>query len=513
MNARESRRLELLFDMGRLLASKLELPDLLKTVLELAAEIVDAETGSLLLLDEAAQELYFDVALGLGDQLAKVRLKVGQGIAGTVAKSRRAEIINEVRKDPRWSPRMDEQTGFVTRSILAAPILVKGRLLGVVEAINKRDGGFDAEDLSAFEAFASQAAVAIENARLFASLKEERFKLETVFSQMQDGAVLTDASGKVLLANAAAAGLLGAVPKDAAGAFAGLETVPPVAELLAAEKGGAPFVATRREPTLFVLAGRVTRAPLSVGEGRLFVFRDDTEASRQEMLKRTFLSLVSHKLKTPVAVVIGFSDLLLGDLDPATTDPNRYKSIKTINEQATKVGVLLEKLLRFVAVEDPEAVVACTDVHIDEAIAQAVAGVAKRAEERGAKITAPASGLIARVDRVMIVEALKGLLDNALKFDASSAPAVTVTAKSLPGGGLALSVADRGPGIPPEAREAVFSRFHQVEKDFTGQQDGMGLGLAYVRRVAELHGGTARLESTLGAGTTVTISLPAPRDA
>ena len=507
MNADESRRLELLFDMGRLLASKLDLPDLLKTVLELAAEIVGAETGSLLLLDEAAQELYFDVALGLGERAAGVRLKLGQGIAGQVAKSRRAEIINEVRKDPRWSPKMDEQTGFVTRSILAAPIMVKGRLLGVVEAINKREGGFDAADQSAFEAFASQAAVAIENARLFSSLKEERFKLETVFSQMQDGAVLTDASGKVLLANAAAARLLGSAPVDAAAGFAALETVPPVAELLAAEKGG-DFVATRREPTLFVLAGRVTRAPLTAGEGRLFVFRDDTEASRQELLKRTFLSLVSHKLKTPVAVVIGFSDLLLSGLDPEKTEPTRYKSVKTIYEQSNKVGVLLEKLLRYVAVEDPEAVVARTDVHIDEAVAQALAGSDARVKERGAKIAAPASGLIARVDRQMIVEALKALIDNAVKFDLSPEPQVTVTAKSRPGGGLELRVADRGPGIPPEARERVFSRFHQVEKDFTGQQDGMGLGLAYVRRVAELHGGTARLESALGKGTTVTMELP-----
>jgi signal transduction histidine kinase len=513
MNARESRRLELLFDMGRLLSSKLDLPDLLKTVLELAAEVVDAETGSLLLLDEAAQELYFDVALGLGDRLAHVRLRLGQGIAGTVAKARRAEIINDVRADARWSPKMDEETGFVTRSILAAPIMVKGRLLGVVEAINKRGGAFDAEDQSAFEAFASQAAVAIENARLFSSLREERFKLETVFSQMQDGAVLTGAAGKVLLSNPAAARLLGSAPRDAAGAFAGLELVPPVAELLAAEKGDAAFVATRREPTLFVLKGRVTRAPLTSGQGRLFVFRDDTEASRQELLKRTFLSLVSHKLKTPVAVVIGFSDLLLSGLDPATANPERYKSVKTIQEQANKVGVLLEKLLRYVAVEDPEAVVARTDVHIDEAVAQAIAGAAARIKDRGARIEAPPSGLIAHVDRQLIVEALKGLIDNAVKFDAGSAPTVTVSAKSLPGGGLELRVADRGPGIPPEAREAVFSKFHQVEKDFTGQQDGMGLGLAYVRRVAELHGGTARLESTLGQGTTVTISLPARRDA
>ncbi len=510
MSQIQARRLELLFDMGRLLASKLELAELLKTVLQLAAEIVDAETGSLLLLDEAAQELYFDVALGLGDAAAGVRLKLGQGIAGTAAKTRRAEIINDVRRDARWSPKLDEQTGFVTRSILAAPILLKGRLLGVVEAINKRGGVFDEEDLRAFEAFAAQAAVAIDNARLFSSLREERFKLETVFSQMQDGAVLTDASGKVLLANAAAARLLGAAPRDVAGGFSGLETSPPVARLLASGENGAAFVATRREPTLFVLTGRVTRAPLSAGEGRLFVFRDDTEAWRQERLKRTFLSLVSHKLKTPVAVALGFADLLLSDLDPAKTDPGRYKAVKTIRDQSAKVGELLEKLLRFVAVDDPDAAPARAEVDVDAALAEAFSGVA-RARERGARVETSPSGLSVHADRGLLVEALKCLIDNAVKFDPAPAPTVTAAAARAAVGGVEIRVADRGPGIPPEAREAVFSRFHQIEKDFTGQQDGIGLGLAFVRRVAELHGGSVRLDSTLGAGTTVTLSLP-PKD-
>ena len=72
----------------------------------------------------------------------------------------------------------------------------------------------------------------------------------------------------------------------------------------------------------------------------------------------------------------------------------------------------------------------------------------------------------------------------------------------------ALSITDLGPGIPPEAQTAVFSRFHQVEKDFTGQQDGMGLGLPFVKKVAELHGGAATLRSKLGAGTTVTVTWP-----
>jgi len=504
MSTKEAQRLQLLLEVGRLLSSKLELAELLTTVLELASRVVDAETASLLLLDPKTNELYFDVALGLGESAAKVRLQLGQGIAGTVAQTRKAEIINEVRGDPRWSPKMDEQSGFTTRSILAVPILLKGRLVGVVEAINKRGGPFDADDQAAFEAFASQAGVAIENARLFTSLRDEKFKLSTVFSQMHDGAALTDDRGRVILANAAAQRLLGAGLADAASALKGMALVPPLETLLAE---GGDFTATRSEPTLLIITGRATKAPLVDGEGRLFVFRDDTANQHQERLKRTFLSLISHKLKTPLAAVIGFSDILLGDMSGGKGDPMTLKAVKTINEQGVKVGDLVDKLIRYTTLESPDAAASLAELRIDEVVGEALKALKDKIAAKQATVDAPACGLTVLGDRAMMTEVVKNLVENALKFDPKPSPvvAVRVTADD---DWAALSVTDRGPGLPPEAQEAVFSRFHQVEKDFTGQQEGMGLGLPFVRKVAELHGGKAVLRSTLGQGTTVTVSWP-----
>ncbi|OGR90528.1 MAG: hypothetical protein A2V88_17310 [Elusimicrobia bacterium RBG_16_66_12] len=511
MTTRDSRRLELLLEVGRLLSSKLEPAELLTTVLRLASRVVDTETASLLLLDEKSQELYFDVALGLGEAAAKVRLKLGQGIAGTVAQTRKAEIINEVRKDPRWSPQLDEKSGFTTRSILAVPLLLKGRLLGVVEAINKQSGVFDESDRETLEAFASQAAVAIDNARLFASLRDEKFKLATVFSQMHDGAVLTDHSGRVLLANDAARRLLGAEPADLAGCLQDMTVTPPLAELLASDKSFQGFAAVRQEPVMLVLTGRATRAPLAGKEGFLFIFTDDTADWRQEKLKRSFLSLISHKLKTPLASVIGFSDILLGELDPKTTPPMTYRAVRTINEQGAKVGELVDKLLHYTIVESPDASLDLRDVSVDEAVGEALNSLKERIFAKKARVDYRPTGLTLRVDRPLFVEAVKNLVENAFKFDPKPAPAVGVRAVAEDGW-AALSVSDAGPGIPPEAHERVFSRFHQVERDFTGQMEGMGLGLAFVKRVGELHGGRVELRSKLGEGTTVTILLPLKRD-
>ncbi|HAZ07287.1 MAG TPA: hypothetical protein DCZ01_01925 [Elusimicrobia bacterium] len=508
MPLRDAERLHLLLEVGRLLSSKLELSELLATVLELASRVVDAETASLLLLDEKTSELYFDVALGLGEAAAKTRLKLGQGIAGTVAQTRKSEVLNEVRKDPRWSPKMDEKSGFVTRSILAVPILLKGRLLGVVEAINKRGGAFDEADREAFEALASQAAVAIDNARLFSSLREEKFKLSTVFAQMHDGAALTDADGRIVIANDAARRLLGTELVDLAGGFKTMAVTPSLPELLAQDAPAQEFTAVRKEPTLLVVTGRSTRADLSGVEGRLFVFRDNTEAWRQEVLKRSFLSLISHKLKTPLASVIGFSGLLLGELDSDKTDPMKLKAVRNIYEQGCKVGELVDKLLRYTILESPDAAIKTSAVGIDEVVAEALNALSDKITAKQAVVDYRTTGLVLTADRGLLVEAVKNLVENAIKFDPKTAPTVNVRVETE-GGWTELSVSDLGPGIPPEAVESVFSRFHQVEKDFTGQQDGIGLGLAFVKRVAELHGGKVLLQSQLGEGTTVTITLPA----
>src|SRR5205823_4719178 len=123
------------------------------------------ETGSLLILDEKTNELVFDVALGeAGKELKTIRLKVGEGIAGWVAKEQKPQIVNDPGKDPRWARKADQKTKFVTRSILCVPMLYQGQLLGVVQTINKKGSeGFTEDDMVILGAFASQTAVAIQN--------------------------------------------------------------------------------------------------------------------------------------------------------------------------------------------------------------------------------------------------------------------------------------------------------------------------------------------------------------
>jgi HD-GYP domain-containing protein (c-di-GMP phosphodiesterase class II) len=163
------RGLQKLQEISALLNSTLNQAEVRKRAIEAATALMGAETGSLLLLDEGYGELYFDVALGeKGEGVRKIRLKVGQGIAGYVAQTGEPVVINDVQNDPRFAREADEKTGFVTRNMVCVPVKAHGKLLGVLQAINKLDGGlFNATDREDFVSLANQVGIAIENANLY----------------------------------------------------------------------------------------------------------------------------------------------------------------------------------------------------------------------------------------------------------------------------------------------------------------------------------------------------------
>jgi GAF domain-containing protein len=156
------------------LNSLLSLPELLAATMTTASGMMNAETSSILVLDEAGKELTFAVATGkAGESVTQMRVPADQGIAGWVLKHGKAAIVNDVKKDRRFYAQIDRGSGFSTKSILAVPLRIRDRAIGVVEVINKRGGaGFTERDEETAGALAAQAAVAIENARLYQKLAD-----------------------------------------------------------------------------------------------------------------------------------------------------------------------------------------------------------------------------------------------------------------------------------------------------------------------------------------------------
>lgn len=163
-----------LIEITGLLNSTLKLEDLLGLILSSAAELLHAEAGSLLLVDEQSGDLIFEVATRDSDQhLAGSRVPAGQGIAGWVVEHGQPLVVADPDSDSRFYREIDRASGVETRNILALPLTTRGRTIGVVEVTNKLDvEGFTDKDLELATALADQAAIAIENTRLYARLAD-----------------------------------------------------------------------------------------------------------------------------------------------------------------------------------------------------------------------------------------------------------------------------------------------------------------------------------------------------
>lgn len=167
------RRSEFLLKLTRRVATIEKLDDLLVTLVEVISSEMNAERGSLFLNDLATSELYSRVAQGTFNR--EIRILNNMGIAGSVFQSGTGEIVDDVRSDPRFSLETDDATGFVTKSILAAPVFTAGgEVIGVVEALNKRSGSFTLDDLDLLEAIATQASVALQSSQYVEKMVKTR---------------------------------------------------------------------------------------------------------------------------------------------------------------------------------------------------------------------------------------------------------------------------------------------------------------------------------------------------
>jgi len=346
--------------------------------------------------------------------------------------------------------------------------------------------------------------MAIANSLLFATIKQEKEKLATIFDKTREGMVWTDPRGRVLLMNPSAKTLLGcdgAIESlQKAAQAAGMGAKPDLDYILAGASRLTPFELERPLPKPLVLSGVADR--LGTPEdpaGYLFIFHDATLEKRGETLSRNFLSLMSHKLRTPLAVALGFLDILADDKD---LKPFHKNALAKIRAEDDKLRQLVEKLLMYTGAQSPDSIVLhpveSSLADVVEAALNNLGGTLHGAEVAWDKAAAAALPK-ASFDPLLVREAVAALVENAVKFNKSS-PKKAAIAAAVVGRTLRLSVSDNGVGIPHEEIPKLFHKFYQIDPDFTGQVPGLGLGLAFVKNVVEAHHGQVGVLSEPGKG-------------
>ncbi|MBV9945314.1 MAG: GAF domain-containing protein, partial [Myxococcales bacterium] len=182
---REMRVSKALREVGVALGSTLDLDRLLELILDKITDALEADRATLYLLDEPREELVSRIVQG--EEVRSIRLKIGHGIAGHVARTGKPLHVRDAYKDGRFSPEWDMLSGYRTRGILAAPMKNHlGKTIGVVQVLNKKRGDFSDDDADILAALATQAAVSIDNSRLFMSVTQKNIQLLDTKEQLEN---------------------------------------------------------------------------------------------------------------------------------------------------------------------------------------------------------------------------------------------------------------------------------------------------------------------------------------
>lgn len=244
----------------------------------------------------------------------------------------------------------------------------------------------------------------------------------------------------------------------------------------------------------YVQLGVVGLAMLIAVVGVVIVVRASMSERRLAALKSDFVANVSHELKTPLASVRMFGELLLTGRVASSDKQREYLQI--IVAESERLSALIDNVLDFAKVERGKDAYEFAHQDLAEVVARVVETLRYRAERQGIELRAELEPVSAVCDARALELALVNLVDNALKY-ADGTEAIDVEVAELDDGQACLRVTDRGPGIPPEDRERIFDRFERGRGQNTSRVRGSGIGLALVRHIAEAHGGRARVVSPL----------------
>jgi two-component system sensor histidine kinase SenX3 len=335
--------------------------------------------------------------------------------------------------------------------------------------------------------------------------------IASVLSVLSSSAVVIDAEDRVLQASLAA---------RAYGLVSGDELV--VQELLALARQvrrdgeireGEMEVSTTgvpRRTTSFAV--RVAPLGAAVGGGGLVLLlvEDQTESRRVEEIRRDFVANTSHELKTPVGALA----LLAETVEDAADDPEAVRRFAgRMRQEAARLTNLVQDMITLSRIQAAEPIPDPVPVKLDAVVAEALDRCRMKASARGIELVAVgAHGLAVLGDEDLLITALRNLLENAVAYSPDKTR-VDVSTRLAGEESVEVSVADQGIGIPERDRERIFERFYRVDPARSRATGGTGLGLAIVKHVTAAHGGKVTVESTEGAGSTFTLTLPLRPDA
>jgi PAS domain S-box-containing protein len=424
------------------LASTLEVESLLEIVLAAARRAIPAgEKGSVLLVDEATGALCIQALAGYSDpRIREIRFPREEGYSARAAREDQPLLVSDVRAEPiHYDDEIEEMRAI--QSAIVTPLRYRGHVIGTLSLDNaSRKGAFTQQDLHLLAAFADQAAIALQHARLYEQLRQE----------------------------------------------------------LAERKRAEAALAEERA----LLAQRVEERTAELSAANVAL----AKAARA---KDEFLASMSHELRTPLNAILGLSEVLQEQVFGPLNE-KQAKYMQTIEESGHHLLALITDILDLAKIEAGKVELEIGPVAIDSVCHASLQFIKQTALKKQLKVSSTVDQQITllQADERRLKQILVNLLSNAVKFTPAGGQVGLEVVGDVERGRVDLSVWDTGIGIAPEDVKRLFQPFVQLDSSLSRQYAGTGLGLALVRQLTDLHGGSVSVESQVGQGSRFTVSLP-----
>ncbi len=504
-----------LCQVSRVVGSTLQMDVLLDLVLEQLQNVVDYDMAAIMLL--AADGLEVSAARGTPSIT---------GAVGTIVRLSDHPVLKEVIEEHKPVVLRDAGRGgglwgmpedARVQAVIGVPLMVRGELRGVLVVGHRNEGYYDEDDLQGAAAFANQAALAIENARLYQETIVEKGKTETILRESLSGIVVTDLDLRIVTFNSGAEAITGFAADDVLGARLPDVFGPgivaegsPLGEVISTGRRVAPQEMVIQAATGLrdILQGSV--ALYDAGQrlfGYLLSFADITRLKEVDRLKSDIVANVSHELRTPLASIKAYTELLIDNVEGEDREL-RDQFLHTIDLEADRLAQLISDLLDLSRLEAGRFTVRRVKLDPADVLSNVLSALDMQRRGRQVTIQAELPDNLPELyaDREMVTIIMRNLLANAIKFSQQGGR-VVIALRPTPEH-LVIEVSDHGIGIPADALPHLFQKFYRSPMASEMGIEGTGLGLVLTKEAAEAHGGTISVESEPNVRTVFTVRLP-----
>jgi PAS domain S-box-containing protein len=508
------RQRDYLLEISRALTEELELEKVLALIVRVSTELLAGQAG-LIALRGKGEGWKISTSYGINPSFLKHLYRLLADIPDH-SDPARFEL-------PEVSRRLQRLTESATMGLLSGvglPMIAHQEVLGVIFVFRSYRGRFSKDDRALLESFASQAAIAVHNASLYTQRTEQKQFLDAIVESSADGIFTLNHGFEFQLFNKSCAKLTGYSPDEVIGhkhnEIIRWQHREPGLAFEEAEAGGWPLTAQAilyNEGDLVKKGGGkvsvgITYAPILSSDGKLISIvanmRDISKFREAEELKSTFISIISHELRTPVALIKGYVGTLRRE--DAQWDPDVVRdSLAVIEEEADRLTNLIDDLLDASRLQAGALALNFSEVEIEQLARQIAKRFQTQTDKHTFEVDFSPDFPCVTIDEKRMTQVLNNLLSNAVKYSPKGGR-IQIRGRIRPDD-ILICVMDEGPGIAQEDIPHIFDRFYRSSQA-AQKTKGAGLGLYLAKAVVEAHGGNIWIDNQSKKGTSICFTLP-----